>query len=151
MTSDTTKRRRTTGLIVLASVLFVGSLARARDVLRSGMPWQIRPVQPDTPRSIRQRDDAVGYCFDADAAILLTSGADGLPGRGGEDDNLNGIIDDRSEMGAVPSDDRCLSPADPGYSGAADRDETMVISRGTYVRCDSAERILTHDGWWIGE
>ncbi|WP_160149476.1 hypothetical protein [Roseiconus lacunae] len=151
MTSSAMKRRRTTGLIVLASILFVGSLARGRDILQSGMPWQSRSIQPDTRQSVLRRDDAVSYCFDAKAAILLTSGHDGLPGRGGEDDNLNGIIDDRSEMGAVPSDDRCLSPADPGYSGAADRDETMVISRGTYVRCDSAERILTHDGWWIGE
>ncbi len=44
-----------------------------------------------------------------------------MVGRGavGVDDDGNGVVDDRLELGATGSDDRVLTPDDPGYDDAA--------------------------------
>ena len=86
------------------------------------------------------------------AEVLLGVGADGQPGIAGVDDNVNEVIDDRSEMGAVGSDDECLAPADVGYSDMKAHPNSLVISRGTFVPCEesgSASRYLTPEGGWV--
>ncbi|QEF99440.1 hypothetical protein Mal15_35050 [Stieleria maiorica] len=98
-------------------------------------------------------DAAQPYCFSATAAVLLTAGRDGLPGKADVDDNLDGIVDDRRETGAVGSDDECLGPADPGYQAALDQPGVITISKGAFVACDSgqnADRYLTPRwGWFV--
>ena len=72
--------------------------------------------------------------FDPDAKVILAVGADSLPGQAGFDDNFNGVVDDRGEMGAVGSDDLCLAPWNAQYQDWADcGNDVVVISRGAFV------------------
>ncbi|MCC9601487.1 hypothetical protein LOC67_13100 [Stieleria sp. JC731] len=141
------------GLLLVS--IAAGSFVRARQIQNSVASFTPRRFAPDPIEDVFASKQARPYCFDSKAAVLLTSGEDGFPGRAFEDDDLDGEIDDRSEMGAVPSDDRCLSPADVGYAEASQRPETMVVSRGAYVECDAeqdgeADRVLRPDGWYVG-
>ena len=94
-------------------------------------------------------------CFDADAAIVLSVGADGQPGRRNQDDNRNGVVDDSGEIGAVGSDDRCAGPLDEGYDAMSADPHSIVISRGGFVECDDgqpATRYLTDQwGWFVAQ
>lgn len=87
------------------------------------------------------------------AEIILGFGKDAQPGQAGLDDNRNGIIDDRNEIGAVGSDDVCLAPADHGYDQMHADPNTIVISHGAYVVGESvglAERYQVQGiGWFI--
>ncbi|QDT09472.1 hypothetical protein [Planctomycetes bacterium K23_9] len=71
--------------------------------------------------------------FDPNAIVLLAPGPDELPGQAELDDDFDGVIDNRAEMGAVGSDDVCLAPWNPGYQAAADRGDAVEISRGAFV------------------
>ncbi|MDV6033549.1 MAG: hypothetical protein F9B45_26355 [Phycisphaera sp. RhM] len=107
----------------------------------------------DVDRAVSEGGDQVQpYCFADDVAVLLTIGQDGQPGQAEVDDNLNGVVDDRRETGAVGSDDECLGPADSGYQVALDTPGTLAISKGGFVECDSgrdAERYLTAEWGWL--
>ena len=90
--------------------------------------------------------------FDPEALVILGPGADGLPGRAGVDDQLNGQVDEVSEMGAVGSDDVCLAPWQTGYAELKEQPGAVAISKGSYLPTDSqnaASRVVvrgTSDG-----
>lgn len=94
------------------------------------------------------------FCFQAEAPVVLGTGPDGQPGVAGEDDNFNGIIDERSEIGAVGSDDTCLAPADDGHRRSLEAPDSLVLSRGAFVPCenaaDAARFRVPGLGWLIG-
>lgn len=98
-------------------------------------------------------DPARGFCFSPAAAVGLGVGEDGQPGIAGWDDNRNGVVDDVHETGAVPSDDRCLAPTDPGYAELMAADGTVIISRGAFIACDDPQLATRwkspHHGWLI--
>ncbi|TWU33749.1 hypothetical protein [Novipirellula artificiosorum] len=98
-----------------------------------------RPAE--RPHDFTEREDLLGetttlvnLVFDPAAAVMITSGADGLPGRAGLDDDFNQVIDDNSELGAFRGDDICLTPADADYDGwlASDRAH-RTLSLGCFV------------------
>lgn len=136
-------------ILATSALVLLGTLARASQFSYFSFPLAPRELRPD---ALPLPEDAQPFCFDPQAAVLLTTGPDLAPGRAGEDDDLNGIVDDRAEMGAVPSDDQCIAPADPGYRDAAKQPQSMTVSRGAFVPCnDNAQRWLTTNGWRIGE
>ncbi|MEL6109080.1 MAG: hypothetical protein AAFU85_23995 [Planctomycetota bacterium] len=100
--------------------------------------------------------EAERFVFSSGAEVLLSVGDDGQPGRARNDDNLNGVLDDLSEIGAVWSDDRCYAPSDKGYAAADRHPSSVVVSRGAFVPVDAE---LTGDaetrywaqgrGWFI--
>ncbi len=80
------------------------------------------------------------HAWDTNAAVYVTVGADGGPGAVEVDDDGNGIVDDRRELGATGSDDQVLTPDDAGYDAAASGAVTVaILSQG-------AMRKLTGDG-----
>ena len=81
--------------------------------------------------------------FDPDAAVLLVPGPDGRPGKIGVDDDADGVVDNSSELGAMYSDDLCLSPADDGYWSAIEDPAHRVVSRGAFVSVDDAVNLDT--------
>lgn len=110
----------------------------------------------DTSRADANADDAVRpLCYSPVAAIILGVGPDDSPGRANFDDNRNGVVDDRGEMGAVGSDDRCAGPLDDGYDQMLSDPNTIAISTGTFQPCDSGQqpsRYLTRRwGWFVAE
>ena len=70
--------------------------------------------------------------FNPDVVFAVQSGPDRMPGIAGTDDNMNGITDDRSELGATRSDDVCvvLSAVELEQSPP---DEVMVLQQGAFV------------------
>lgn len=128
--------------------------------------WQLIHPVPSTKLSeldrgplitrLMQRADALpgaaAFCFSADAPVVLGTGPDGAPGRATVDDNLNGRIDERTEIGAVGSDDACLSPSDFGYTATLRDPDSFLISRGTFVPChvaSQADRFLVDGIGWV--
>lgn len=82
--------------------------------------------------------------FDAQAPVILTCGADELPGVAGSDDNGNGITDhpvdspdnlDLGELGAMHSDDLVVTPSQSRFREVIRRDasDAIPIARGTFV------------------
>ncbi|QDV82809.1 hypothetical protein [Planctomycetes bacterium TBK1r] len=141
---------------LLIVVLLLGGVAARLVMLnqtRRFAPPTAGLDRADVKRAVTEGgDDVQPYCFADDVAVLLTVGKDGQPGQAEVDDNLNGVVDDRRETGAVGSDDECLGPADAGYHDALDRPGTLSISKGGFVECDSADdppRYLTPDLGWI--
>ena len=65
------------------------------------------------------------------------SGPDWMPGVSGTDDNMNGITDDRSELGATRSDDVCMTLT-PIEAKSLSRDEVMVLQQGAFVPVDES-------------
>lgn len=73
--------------------------------------------------------------FDPQALLVATPGPDQQPGRAGADDNFNGIVDDRAELGATYSDDVCrVLTADQADDLPADT--VMVLQQGAFVPAD---------------
>ncbi len=72
--------------------------------------------------------------FDPRAPVYITAGADAQPGVLGADDDGNGVIDDRSELGAMHSDDQIVTPGDERFAEAA-RGGIIAdpISHGVFV------------------
>ena len=92
--------------------------------------------------------------FDSEAAVILTVGPDGAPGIAGKDEGFppNGVIDDRSELGAVGSDDVCLAPWNAGYAEAVTDPNSAVASRGSFRAVDDFDPSDTANGQrWIVE
>lgn len=78
--------------------------------------------------------------FDPDAVVAILAGDDGQPGVAGIDDNGNGVTDDRSELGATHSDDRCET-----MSGELAKNITprpLILQRGAFVPVDSLKSLL---------
>lgn len=77
-------------------------------------------------------------CFDPDAVVLIQVGRDRKPGVAGFDDNRNGVVDDRSELGASYSDDVCsVATTDP-------QDEnSLPVQYGAFVPIDSDRASLS--------
>ena len=71
--------------------------------------------------------------FDPDALVLLCPGDDQRPGKANFDDNADGVVDNLSELGAITSDDVCLTPADHGYDSSRARLDCKVINHGAYI------------------
>ncbi|KAA5540690.1 hypothetical protein FYK55_20070 [Roseiconus nitratireducens] len=168
--------RRST-LIAVWTVLGIGVIARVVSLASlSDQPptesFDRAPVLTQIERLESQRGDAAGplrvgeasylgqrgveqverFVFAADAAIVLGPGQDGEPGQAGIDDNLNEVVDDPGEMGAVGSDDTCLAPADPGYDAASENQGALVISRGGFVPAEqfAADRYrMDRLGWFV--
>lgn len=75
--------------------------------------------------------------FDPKALVVIRGGADGQPGVAGVDDNGDGLIDNRSELGATRSDDECVvvpSARDASVGiEEAEQEVTLVLQRGAFV------------------
>ena len=75
--------------------------------------------------------------FDPQAVVAVGPGRDQLPGVAGTDDNMNGITDDRLELGATRSDDPCLVLTADQLAGMPE-DQVMILQRGAFVTTDDA-------------
>ncbi|MEM9644212.1 MAG: hypothetical protein AAF989_04390 [Planctomycetota bacterium] len=86
--------------------------------------------------------------FDPQAAALLWVGPDGMPGQRDLDDNFNGVVDDPTELGAVHSDDRLVTPVDQDYNVALGLKTSVPISHGCFVVAEEKNDVdvqeLTH-------
>jgi len=82
--------------------------------------------------------------WDPQAPVVLSSGADGGPGRTGQDDNGDGTNDDLLELGAAGSDDLVITPSDPGFLVVARSPLTpttlRIVDRGAYVDLEYARK-----------
>jgi hypothetical protein len=93
----------------------------------------------DAPSKGRLCSSIMLYAWDTEAPVYVSAGADGQPGVRGVDDEGNGTVDDRSELGATGSDDLMLTPEHPDYAAASSADSpAMILSRG-------AMRLVTDD------
>ena len=81
-------------------------------------------------------ENASRLVFDPAAEVLLAPGGDLRPGQAEVDDDADGVVDNSSELGAMYSDDVCLTPTDHGYSLARTNEACKVISRGAYILDD---------------
>ena len=78
--------------------------------------------------------------YDPTAVVAILPGLDGQPGVAGVDDDGNGTVDDRSELGATHSDDRCetMSLAMTKLMSP----KPLVLQRGAFVVVNSAHELL---------
>ncbi len=75
--------------------------------------------------------------WDPSALVYVTVGLDMKPGVAAVDDDGNGVVDDRGELGATGTDDRVLTPGDVGYQDAeAGSVMAAVLSRGAMRRVE---------------
>lgn len=90
-------------LIVAALVVF-----RGLTVFQAVKPNR-SAISPDTISPDTNLPDTIflDTVFDPDALVIIDAGPDQLPGQAGVDDGGNGVVDERSELGATGSDDRC--------------------------------------------
>lgn len=84
---------------------------------------------PDQPSTVIQVANQV---FDPTAVVVIRPGADGMPGSAGTDDNRNGIIDDRLELGATHSDDVCQVVSAEAFQSIP-ADQVMLLQQGAFV------------------
>ncbi len=137
-------------LICFFVMLTIGAITRI-GMLQS---WQQKiPESVSRDVVVQELDrDAYGFRFDPDAQVLLGPGADLQPGIAAVDDDANLIVDDRSELGAIGSDDVCLGPADEGYRSLARDPMHLVISKGAFVPVqdgETAQRYRVPDLGWV--
>ena len=75
--------------------------------------------------------------WDPSALVYVTVGLDMKPGAAAVDDDGNGVVDDRGELGATGTDDQVLTPGDVGYQDAeAGKVMAAVLSRGAMRRVE---------------
>ena len=74
--------------------------------------------------------------FDPTAVVAVQAGADRLPGVAGTDDNINGIVDDRLELGATRSDDPC-NVLTAEQLAQIPEENAMVLQRGAFVATEA--------------
>lgn len=128
-------------LLVLSIV--VGALVRLSSLIDS------------TDESQADSGDAtVSYqVFDETAAVVIVAGADGAPGVLGVDDDGNGEVDDRFELGASRSDDVCIVLTADQLAQRSASELTLVLQYGAYVpasedavqKSASPSRKIVHD------
>lgn len=70
--------------------------------------------------------------FDPQAVVVVSPGPDQLPGVAGTDDNMNGVVDDRLELGATRSDDIC-SVLSAEQLSRIPPDNFMLLQTGAFV------------------
>jgi hypothetical protein len=152
------RRWRSLGLAtVVLLVLTAGVLARGWKLVRGVERTKLAAVdRPALLERLTTRGDelpgAASFCFGDDVPVVLGNGPDGEPGQAEFDDNLDGVIDDRGEIGAVGSDDVCLAPADRGYAAALRDPQSFIISSGAFLPCDDAaeaDRFLVDGIGWV--
>ncbi len=81
--------------------------------------------------------------FDPQAGVVIVAGADGQPGVQGVDDNGDGIVDNRLELGATGSDDECK--VIPSGAAIPPGEPSLVLQRGAYVAIAEAENRQADD------
>lgn len=80
--------------------------------------------------------------YDQDAVVLIRAGVDGQPGVAGVDDNGDGIVDNRAELGATRSDDICVvAAADQDFA----EEPALILERGAMVPDVRPQRIESND------
>lgn len=105
----------------------------ATDLDDAGRPQiqdDLKLVFQDQPDQLSKTQLIVQH-FDPSARVRLLPGLDGQPGTADFDDNVNGVIDDASELGATFSDDLCVVEA--SQEPASQIKPSMVLQRGAYV------------------
>ena len=89
--------------------------------------------------------------FDPEVVFAARPGPDGMPGVAGTDDNMNGITDDRAELGATRSDDVCviLTALETDQLSA---NEVVVLQQGAFVATEvptlNSQRPTANDRLW---
>lgn len=78
--------------------------------------------------------------YDPTAVVAILPGLDGQPGVAGVDDDGNGAVDDRSELGATHSDDRCETMSLTKSKSISPK--PLVLQRGAFVVVNSASELL---------
>ena len=95
---------------------------------------QLTLIRVDGTSTVLRHPRLKSFAWDKNAAVYVTAGSDEKPGVRGVDDEGNGIVDDRSELGATGSDDLILTPTDPSYEDARQGKVIgFVISRGAMI------------------
>ena len=144
------------GLILLAAAVRLGSLLSAPSppadlspVRSAASQWlqTTSPLPLDAEGSIAASSldpqlvelgvqRIVVQRFDPTALVMIRAGADGQPGVAGVDDNGDGIVDNRSELGATRSDDECVVIA--GEERIPSGEPTLVLQQGAFVPANDA-------------
>ncbi|MBL6723864.1 MAG: hypothetical protein ISQ09_02110 [Rubripirellula sp.] len=78
--------------------------------------------------------------FDPRAVVAILPGKDLQPGVAGVDDNGNGVTDDRGELGATHSDDRCEAMSAEVAQSMGVR--PLVLQRGAFMSVAASDQIL---------
>ena len=113
------------------------------------LSWLIGQQPLDLPCQDHSLDESLqnsGTClvrlqqFDSSAAIAILPGLDGQPGVAGVDDNGNGVVDDRSELGATHSDDRCESMSEKALREVGKT--FLVLQRGAFMDVTAIEQVI---------
>lgn len=90
----------------LSFLLIVAALVMLRGMT---LFHAVKPNRSATPNVYGRSPETISLdtVFDPDALVIIDAGADGLPGQAHVDDGGNGVVDERSELGATGSDDQC--------------------------------------------
>ncbi len=133
--------------IAIVLILF-GSLGRMQMIRRSGVNrvtdlQHVRSVitplmqSPNPLRDPSLRKLGVTRIefqrFDPGAVVLMQAGPDRQPGVARVDDDRNGTIDDRSELGATYSDDVCSVELSNVQDSDVQDDANLVLQYGAFV------------------
>jgi hypothetical protein len=93
-------------------------------------------VQPMPIHGIHAASPLTLYTvFDPDALVIIDPGPDGLPGRANVDDGGNGVVDERSELGATGSDDVCrvvFGSDAASFKQQMDNPPAVIAQRGAF-------------------
>ncbi len=131
------QRRYSTALIPIV-ILIAAALRLALVVANTIAPLSPLPVvdlRGDPAESELAElgvTDIVHQQFDPAAVVAVQAGPDAMPGVAGADDNSNGVIDDRLELGATRSDDVC-SVLTKSQLDNLPSDQIMVLDHGAFV------------------
>lgn len=131
-------------------------LADLRSKLPSDLVEATQTLTPDWLASLALPNPAITLvgartvrvgAWDPKAPVYITAGPDGAPGIAGQDDNLNGIVDDEAELGSTGSDDQVTSPGYAGFAAAAAGElPARVLSHGAVVPLDPSHDFDSHAG-----
>ena len=111
-------------------------IASIRRIVSSGARIEFHGVDHRIDLMIASSQPSVST-WDPSALVYVTVGLDMKPGAAAVDDDGNGVVDDRGELGATGTDDRVLTPGDGGYQDAeAGSVMAAVLSRGAMRRVE---------------
>jgi hypothetical protein len=86
----------------------------------------------DPPQQVHTVMHVEDRVFDPDMVVAIRPGPDQQPGVAGADDNRNGVIDDRWELGATHSDDQCVVIL-ASQLESIPADQILILQRGANV------------------
>ena len=117
----------------------LGDMKQAGEDL-DGATWariqsDLRSLNPE----IFSHHQLIWQKFDPAARVRLLPGLDQQPGTIDVDDNVNGVIDDASELGATFSDALCIVEA--AVSAPSNIKPSLVLQRGGYI---DAKQVMTN-------